>query len=320
MDLFTNDLSIQEQFHDLASFRDALDRLMAMRGTARRFRREVYCHRALLTTNPMPNTSMQQAIWRLPVESERRAVMGWLTRGGPFWEDLRRHGIGDYLECGGDIVTDSAVGEAAFRTLNNIECGLVSVTPSDWDFSPVKVTWRREDEGLDDKTATLENWRDATRLEEWLCDAAAPIQSWDDLRETSTSRFRSLTFANDCFKPLAGITFAKGAAGRFVVLLGILDRLARAFDADGVQTPEAQRIYEDYFKGKSALFSDSSETEKSRFRKKLTFPHPDYPRKSLFCTWHGKVRQMTLRLHYSWSGKFRDTVYIAYLGPKITKL
>ena len=318
MEIFANDLSIQEQFHDVVSFRDALGRLMAMRSAAQRLGWEVYCHRAFLTASPMPNMSMQQAIGRLTVE-KRRAAMRWLTSGGPFWDDLRKHGTGDYLECGGNIVTDSAVGEAAFRTLNNVECGLVSVTPSDWDFSPVKVTWRREDEGLDDQTATLENWRDAAELENSLQAAAAPIQSWDDLREGSTSRFRSLMFADNCFEPLAGVPFAKGAADRFVVLLGILDRLARAFDADGVQTPEGQRIYEGYFKGENALFSDSSETEKSRLSNKLTFPHPDDPCKSLFCTWHGKVRQMTLRLHYSWSGKPGDPVYVVYAGPKRTK-
>ena len=126
-------------------------------------------------------------------------------------------------------------------------------------------------------------------------------------------------FADNCFEPLTRFPFAKGAAERFVVLLGILDRLACAFDADGVQTPEAQQIYENYFKGKNALFSDSSESEKSKFRNELMFPHPGEPGKSLFCTWHGKVRPMTLRLHYWWSRKSGDPVYVVYAGPKITK-
>ena len=84
MELFANDLSIHGQFHDISSFRDELARLMAMRNVAQRFGREVYCHRALLTANPIPNMSMQQALGRLR-ESERRAAMSWLTRGGPFW-------------------------------------------------------------------------------------------------------------------------------------------------------------------------------------------------------------------------------------------
>ena len=71
--------------------------------------------------------------------------MGWLTHGGPFWDDLPRHGPDDYLECRGEVVTSSAVGEAAYRKLHAAECALVSVTPSDWNFSPVAVTWQRED-------------------------------------------------------------------------------------------------------------------------------------------------------------------------------
>ena len=318
MELFANDLSIHGQFHDISSFRDELARLMAMRNVAQRFGREVYCHRALLTAKPIPNMSMQQALGRLR-ESERRAAMSWLTRSGPFWDDLRCHGVSDWLECCGDVVTESAVGEAAYRKLHEVECGLVSVIPSNWDFSPVEVIWKREDEGLDDLSSKLENWRDAAALENSLQAAAVPLQSWDDLRDNSTSRFGSLMFADNCFEPLTRFPFAKGAAERFVVLLGILDRLACAFDADGVQTPEAQQIYENYFKGKNALFSDSSESEKSKFRNELTFPHPGEPGKSLLCTWHGKVRPMTLRLHYWWSRKSGDPVYIVYAGPKRTK-
>ena len=160
------------------------------------------------------------------------------------------------------------------RKLHSVECGLVSATPSDWDYSPVAVTWRRED--VPDQHTDLDNWRDVSKLEEMLRDAAPPIRSWDDLRETSTSRFKSLTFAEDCFAPLlAGVPFAKSSADRIRTLLDILDRLARAFDADGARTPEGQRIYQDYFTGDNALFSDSSNKEKNNFRKELTFRNPN---------------------------------------------
>ena len=52
-----------------------------------------------------------------------------------------------------------------------------------------------------------------------------------------------------------------------LVLLGILDQFARAFDADGRRTAEGQRLYWNYFAGDNALFSDSSDTEKRDFRK-----------------------------------------------------
>ena len=319
MDVLVNDLSIHEQFRDAGSFRDALARLMAMRSAARRFGRDVHCHRALLTASPIPGVAMQQAIGRLAVESERRAAMGWLTRFGPFWDDLRRHGAGDWLECGDEIVTDTAVGEAAFRTLHGADCGLISFTPSDWDYSPVDVTWRREDEGADDRSTALPNWRSARALEAGLRDTAPPLRSWNHLRQAAAVRFKNLTCAPDCFDPLSGVPFARSAAERFLALLGILDRMARAFDATGARTAEGQGIYQDYFTGDGALFTDSSDDEKRRFRVALTFPHPGEPGNSLFCPWHGKVRQMTLRLHFSWPVRAGRPVDVVYAGPKLTK-
>ena len=320
MDLLANDLSIHGQFHDTASFRGAFERLMAIRAVARRFDREVHCHRMLLAAEPMPDVPMQRALQRFSMD-ERRAAMRWLTHGGPFWDDHRQHGVADHLECRSDSVTDHAVGEAAYRTLHDMECALVSLAPSDWDFSPVEVAWRRADEGLDDRTVALANWRDAAALERRLRDTSPPVRSWGDLRRVSTSRFGSLTFAGDCFDPLEGAPFVKSAADRLLVLLDILDRFARAFDADGARTPEGYRIYRDHFTGieDQGLFSDSSVTEKRRFRRELTFPHPDDPGKFLTCTWHGKVRHPALRLHFSWPIRRGEPVYVVYVGPKITK-
>lgn len=238
---------------------------MAIRKVARRFDLEVYAHSMLLTANPMPNLSMQQAVQRLE-KDEQRSVMNWLTMGGPFWDGLRQHGADDYLDCRDEIVTNSAVGEAAYRVLHDVECGLVSFAPSGWDFSPVEVTWRREAEELVDQVASIENWRDAAGLEEALEDNPSPLRTWDNLRDVSKSRFRSLTFAGECFDSLARRPFSKNSAERILFLLGILDRLARAFDADGTRTSEGHWIHQNYFTGReNALFSDSSETEKTTF-------------------------------------------------------
>ena len=319
MDLLANDLSIHQQFHDMTSFRDALVCLMTLRKVAQRFGREVYCHPKLLTAYPMPDVSMQQAIGSLAAESERRATMIWLTRTGPFWNDLRKHRVDDWLECRGEIVTDSAVGEAAFRVLNDVACALVSVIPSDWDYSPIKVTLRREAEGQDDRSTPLENWRNAELLEESLRGMAPPIRSWGDLREVSVTRFEGLTFASDCFEPLDGVPFAKSAAERLFAFLDVLDRLSHTFDETGKRTTEGQLLCQDHFMGDNAWFSDSSDSEKHKFSRELTFSHPHDSRKSLFCPWHGKTRQKTLRLHFSWPVQYGKPVYVVYAGPKITR-
>ena len=245
--------------------------------------------------------------------------MSWLTRSGPFWDDLRRHDAADWLECRGEIVTDTSVGEAAYRTLLGVECALISAVPSDWDYSPVEVIWNREAEDLEGQNAAIDNWRDAGALEEWLQDVAPPIQSWAELDDSAKFRFRSLTFTEHCFDHLAGVPFARSAADRILVLLGILDRFANAFDAAGSRTPEGSRIYRDYFTGDMAPFSDSSDREKRNFRNELTFPHPARPGEFVFCTWHGKVRHMTLRLHFSWPVRADEPIYVVYAGPKLTK-
>jgi len=318
MELFANDLSIHQQFHDIPSFRGALRGLMAMRKMAKRFGREVYCHQAFLMVEPLPDMHMQKALGQLR-ESERRATLRWLTRGIPRRNDDRHDIKDDLLECQGEEVTDSAVGEAAYRKLNDVESGLVSITPSDWNYSPVKVTWRRDTAGLEDRSTEVENWWDVTALEDRLQNAPLPIRTWDDLKSVSVKRYRRLTFADDCFEPLEGVSLEKSSMERILNLLSALDKYANAFDAGGKLTPEGKRLYQNFFTGKNALFSDSSDTEKSKFRNKLTFKHPGDPGKSLFCPWHGKERRKALRLHFSWPIRFREPVYVVYVGPKLTK-
>ena len=319
MDLLANDLSIHEQFHDMATFRDALSRLMAMRHAAQDLQQDVYCHRGFPLAKPIPGVSMQQAIGRLLDKSECRAAMTWLTRAGPFWDDIRKHDVEDWLECEGEIVTDTAVGETAFRTLHDVNCALVSVSPSDWNCTPVKVIWRRDTQGLDNRSTDLQNWWNPETLKIGLRNMAPPIRSWKDLHTTSKGRFERLTFADNCFTPLRGVPFVKNVAERFLVLLGILDRFACAFDATGALTPEGHRIYQNHFTGDRALFSDSSDSEKHKFRQELTFVHPDDPGSPLICTWHGKVSHRKFRLHFSWPIVSNEPVYVVYVGPKITK-
>ena len=298
---------------------------MEMRRTARRFEREIYCHRALLNAMPMPDTSMQQAIGSLAGESKRRSIMAWLTRSGPFWDDFRQHGPDDWLECRnegefkGEIVTETAVGEATFRKLHGVEAGLIGATPSDWEFSPVEVAWITEDQERDEETAMIENWLNADDLSGRLQATAPPVRSWNRLRETALNRFDRLRFSNDCFEPLTGVPFAMSSADRILVLLDILDRVAQAFDTGGKRTAEGHKLHQDYFHGDKALFSDSSPSEKNRFRNEMMFSHPGDPATELFCTWHGKERHSNLRMHYWWSGVASDPVYIVYIGPKIAR-
>ena len=129
MDLLLNDLSLHRQFTDIESFRESIGRVMSMRVLANSFGRELYSHRNLLNAFVNPSMSLHQTLLKLPTD-ERRATLTWLTRHGPFWEDSALHASDIYMDTGEDIVTDTAVGEAAYCNSVNIDRRLVSFSPS----------------------------------------------------------------------------------------------------------------------------------------------------------------------------------------------
>ncbi len=319
LELFLNNQSLHGQFHSSTAFRAALDRVMAMRRVARQFERDVHCDSGILSRDASPDVPVRRAIaWLSP--DQRRAAMQWWTRGGPFWEADRRHGADEWFECQSEIVTDDALGEA-YRKKLGIECEMVSFTPSDWTHSPLTVRWRRNG-GFGDHRLAIENFWEAAELRARLQSLEPPVSSWSQLREGSERHFTNLRFGPKCFRPLRGLPFSSPGATRIRALLSILDRFAVAFEPDGSRSVEGQEMYQDYFTGTkgSELFSDSTDSEKIRFAKQLRFPHPDKPGVTIPCTWHGKVRHMFLRIHFSWPVRVGEPVYVMYIGQKITRL
>ena len=259
---------------------------------------------------------MPQAIQRLE-QAEKNALMQWMTRLGPFWDDERLHGPDDYLECADQVVTDTAIGEASFRCLHGTDYHLVSLLPSSWEQSPLSVWWRCAS-GIDRNVEvanhiSLEDLGVALRL------APDPIASWEQLAVVTRARFPNLYFANDAFEPFRGVPFSPGVAHRVIERMDVLERLQCCFDANGERTPEGHRLYQEYFTGDKAWFSDSSDSEINEFRSELTFRHPEIEGETLFCTMHGKVKTPQIRIHFSWPVRMGMPLYVVYVGPKLTK-
>jgi hypothetical protein len=316
VEFLVNDLSLHGQFQDLVSFRSAIERVMAIRQVTQRFGRALHCHRGLLAAQITPTMTMPQAVQGLSLD-ERRALLQWITQQGPFWEDKRSHGPGDWFEWNSEIVTDKAIGEAAHWCLSGIERRLVSFSPSDWLFSPVSVVQVQDDGGR--KFIDIENHWDPLLVETVLRGAPAAIGSWEHVEAVARPRCARLTLAEDAFSPLRGHPFVPGAAHRLLVLLDVLHNLKGCFTPDGQRTPTGQQIIQDHFTGDKAWFSDSSDTEKRMFESELTFRRPGADGESLFCTWHGKVKTPQLRIHFSWPIRSDEPLYVVYIGPKITK-
>jgi hypothetical protein len=316
LEFLVNDLSMAGQFHDLAEFKGSMERVMRIRRQIMQHGYSLGCHRSLASAQVTRTLVMQQAVGGLSV-SERRAWMQWLTRHGPHWEDDRLHSGNDYLEADGEIVTDSAVGEAAVCCSRGLARELVSFDPSAWLRSPIEVKWARDD-GAADNICVANHW-DLGSVQRTLETNPQPVASWAVLATRTVQRCTRLTFSEDAFAPLEGHPFAPGAADRICTLINTLDRLKGCFNDDGTRNPEGHRLYQDHFTGDKAWFSDASDSEKRDFEEKLTFRHPRNPPERLFCTWHGKVKTPQYRVHFSWPVSADIPLFVVYVGPKITK-
>ena len=314
MELLFNDASLHGQF-DIPSFRRAIDRIMTIRQTGLRYGRELQCNRNVANAQITYDRKMPEVIQFLR-RDKRSAVQLWLTRTGPFWDESRDHSENDWMECNGRLVTGTAIAEATHAVLHERLCGLVSVDPSEWLISPLSIDCRTNSV---EQSTSVNNYWTIEDLEKDLEAAPVSIQSWADLEKTASSRFSELTFTSSSFEPLSGHPYGKGAAERILELLRILAKFKDCFDASGRRTGAGNHIYQEYFTGNNAPFSDSSDSEKNDFRAQLTFPHPDVVGEALFCTWHGKVRTQQLRVHFSWPIRAAEPLYIMYIGPKITK-
>jgi hypothetical protein len=316
MELLVNDLSLHGQFSDIASFFDAIDRLMAAKYKSRELGHELYCHRNMVYAQVTRDLTMQQVVQRL-CNDKRSGLMSWLTRNGPYWDDARLHNSDDFMECLDLIVTDSAIGEAAFRVLHGGDCHLFSIMPSDWERSPLLVCWHRVDG--DNRETSIVNHINTASLEAALRLSPEPIHSWEQLGAVCRIRFPHISFSVDAFEPFRGHPFVPGAANRILERLDVLDRIIGCVNERGERTAEGHRLYQDHFTGDKGWFSDSSDTEKYEFQSALTFNHPEIEGQTFFCPWHGKVKTPQLRIHFSWPIYPNEPLYVVYVGPKITK-
>ncbi len=203
------------------------------------------------------------------------------------WDEKRYHAPDDWLECNGCIVTDTAVGETGWCCLNGIDRRLASFSPSNWEFTPVRVELVSGENTR--KHADVENYWDAAVFQNFLEKAPLPLESWEKPRESAVARFTGLFFAEDAFDFLKGHPFSPSAAQRILFIFDVLNRIKGCFDEHGERTAEGHKIYQDFFTGKKgdggrgSLFAPSSEQDKNDFKKALTFRHPENPGDDLFC-------------------------------------
>lgn len=314
MELFFNECSLHGQFGKVEEFESALENLMEIRRTAKRFNRELYCNRNGVNSKVTYELTIPQVINSIE-KSKARALMGWLSRTGPYWEDTRGHSEGEYFECKENVVTDTAIGECAFCTFSNRQAQLVSITPSNWEDSPLTVSWHRDEGAISNQVI---NHISKATLEAELLKAEPPIQSWEQLEQQCRQNYTNLHFSTDAFTYLKGQPFVSTCAQSFIDLMDILSRFKSSHVSTG-RTKEGHDLYQDYFTGECARFSDSTDKEKHDFKNEMTFQHPEKKEEKLFVPYHGKVKCQQMRVHFTWPVIADTPLYVLYFGSKITK-
>lgn len=314
MQFFLNELSLHGQFNTLHEFLSALQEIFSCRDEITKVGYRLYCSRSILTRPTLNNDAFQQTVMKSGNPNLKRNVMIWLSKHGPFWDESREHTSDDYFEVDDQIMTDSSLAEAAFRLAHKQKADSVSFHPSNFLKTPLIVTWHRTDDKI---LIEVPNFWDATTLENHLKQERPPLRSWADLLNRAATDFAHLTFLDSVRDSLEGEPFNSTIAERVMELLRILNTLQTSFDEQGNRTAEGHQIMDLYFRRQTAIFSDESDSNKIKFRKQLTFKKPEGA--EIFCPLHGKIRHRTFRLHFSWPIKHNTPLYIAYIGPKITK-
>jgi len=319
MAFYLNEISIHNQFHDSEHFLNSLRLLWGCKELLHRHQYALNCTRSVLGNRPVMNDiKFRSVIGNLQDRNIQRAILRWVDQDGPFWDDdqVRLHSPDEYFSCSSDeIVTDTALAEAAYLAWMGHDTALVSFAPSDYLKNPLLVSWYKT--SYDKVDIYLDNYWDYIELGKWLATMSTPLHSWAQMFERVRAEFTNLVFLTSFETGFNGLPFNSTIADHAIRLLAILNELKGCFDCNGERTPRGHEIYQDFFTGGKAKFSDESDTNKVKFEKELTFE--DLDGNPIFCPFHGKISYQSYRLHFSWPITRDGILYITYLGPKITK-
>ena len=148
--------------------------------------------------------------------------------------------------------------------------------------------------------------------------ASDPVESWGALARWARAGCPHLTFTDTAFDGLEGQPFSEAIARRFQDLLRMLNTMKTCFNEDGSYSDEWHANFRAWF-FRGEHFSDASTDELRTMRDRMVFPDPEAPESRRLFSWHGKVTTRQFRVHFSWPAVHDEPLYVAYLGPKLTR-
>ncbi|HET6382658.1 MAG TPA: hypothetical protein VFJ58_04635 [Armatimonadota bacterium] len=319
MRFYLNELSLHGQFTSVGDFLPALKGVIQCRRAIEPAGAQLFVSKDLFGRAVFNGLIFSSAVGKLSRDQQRDIYL-WIDRSN--WSSHRLHSGDDFYSWHEDVITESSLAEAACAVESGFPSAALCFDPSECLETPLRVEWTPLNGGR--RWISVDNyWSLATlqrRLEEWVrSEQSRPVASWAGLIEWAKTYCESLTLADYLLEPLKGIPFSDPVARQSQRLLGILNVFKNEFDGTGVRTARGNKMYDQYFTGSRALFSDESDSNKSQFKRELTFKNPASPHEGIFCPFHGKISTQFFRIHFSWPITASDPVFVVYIGPKITK-
>jgi len=310
-----NDASLHGQFAAFEPFLDSLRDLLDIRKKLQEKGLSLKVCRSIRNQKVTASQTFNDFIGSITNQDLKRYLLVWLDREGPFWEDQRQHDASEYFECCGEVVTDTGLAEAAYLNINEDTSSLlISLNPSSFETNPLTVFWKeRNDEDIEIK---INNACCAATADELASHFETAPESWPELIEWAKRICPNLLLSEDIINQL-GTQFIPNVARRTQVLLNALNSIIQT-QKDGNHS-KFNELRRKWMEGGNARFTSSSDSELDDFAGKLTFKHP-VSEQSITCSWHGKIKTPQYRIHIEWPmPKNSERLFVAYIGPKITK-
>jgi len=320
MKWYLNDSSLQGQFSTEREFVDGIGNLARLKSRLPDVGSQLYCTRNLAMAKVTREASCREAVMQSARVDEKRLILSWIDRSGPFWDEGRTPEDDDYFEFDGMDVTDHGLGEAARSENFGESAGVFSFIGGTINFERTPLVVQH---GLpEDPIAhiSIPNAWEVSRLEEQIREISAEPVNWDELFQICRSRFDALIIPDSVQNRIMRETFYPVVARRTLVLLGILHSIMKGRSTQGELSAYAHSLWQEHSHGKKALFTDETEGNKQKFKNEMTFPDPENSANQLFCSWHGKIKHQQFRIHFEWPvPQGQSRLKILYIGPKISK-
>ena len=247
----------------------------------------------------------------------RIQLFEWIANRGPFIDEDRQALDEDLFFFQEHEVTDLGLGEAARR----ICAGLLAAS-----LSPVRSPssrFARSELGVvhgfpEEPIAqvAVANYTDCERVTEVLRTLDPDAQTWAELLTDCRRRFDLLHIGPHCDGTLGRLPFNPAAGRRIITLLDILQRIKAEMSGAGELSRKGIELRNTFFSGRTARFSDESETRKRR-RRDFTFPDPAGG-DDIVCFWHGKIATSGIRIHFDWPvADGQNALRVVYIGPHL---